>query len=96
MTRRVCATICLECLSECGSIIMPLQPTLSSAQVIIVIIIINTPKQPQHNIEHRTTEFRRFLVVVTILIIRRFDSSKDPSGPTPWSLRDVADNRCTV
>ena len=60
MTRRVCAsaTICLECLSERGSITTPLQLTLSSAQVIIVVIIINTPKQAQHNIEHRTAKLR--------------------------------------
>jgi hypothetical protein len=50
--------ICLECLSERGSIATPLQLTLSSAQVTIVVIIINTPKQAQHNIEHRTAKLR--------------------------------------
>ena len=56
--------------------------------MIIVKIIINTPKQAQHDIEHRTAEFSRFLIVASI-IIRRVDSSEDSSGSTSWSLRNI-------
>jgi hypothetical protein len=64
--------------------------------ILVVIIIINTPKQAQHNIKHRTAEFRRFHVDVTILIIRRVNSAKDSASSTPWRLRDVVDDRYAV